>query len=458
LVTSKLVGAGAFVVIGLLLFTIALFMIGERRMLFEDRFDVYTEFAKLGQLEVGAIVRVAGMDGGEVTAIQVPASPAGRFRVKMNVREDLHGLVRTDSIATSQMEGLVGAIFLSIGAGSEQAPRVPEGGTIPSREPVMMADLLDQASSTIALLTETVEDIRGDVEKAVQQVALTAEDAHAMLEDVRPDIVAIAKNGSRISADIQQISARIRSGEGTLGKLVNDPGLYERAKDIAEEARTVMSNVREVSAETRRAIADFRSKDGPAQGLLGEMRVTIGQTREAVSDLSDNMEALKHNFLLRGFFNRRGYFDLDAISPADYRDGLLENGKRKAARIWLASRVLFEQRPAGVDGQAETLTADGKARLDSAMAAYLEYVPSNPIVVEGYATGLTVAERFRLARQRAGMVREYLIGRYHLSPQSTGFIALGDQAPNSPEGDGTWDGVAITLFLDREALQLATQR
>src|SRR5918994_1881588 len=382
MVSSKVVGAGAFVVVGVTLFTVGLFMIGERRMLFEDRFEVYTEFAKLGQLEVGAVVRVAGMDGGEVIDIHIPPSPAGKLRVKMSVREELHGLIRTDSIATSQMEGLVGAIFLSIGAGSEHAPPVAEGGTIPSREPIMMADLLEQASSTVGLLTETVEDIRGDIEKAVQQIALTAEDAHAMLEDVRPDITAIAKNGSRISADIQQISARIRSGEGTIGKLVNDPGLYERAKEIAEEARTVMSNVREVSDETRRAIADFRSKEGPAQGLLGEMRVTIGQTREAVSDLADNMEALKHNFLLRGFFNRRGYFDLDAISPADYRKGVLENGKRKAARIWLSSRVLFERRPDGT----EALTADGKARLDSAMSTSLKYVPSFPLVVEGYAT------------------------------------------------------------------------
>jgi phospholipid/cholesterol/gamma-HCH transport system substrate-binding protein len=461
-VTPKVVGAGAFVVIGVLLFTVGLFMIGERRMLFEDRFEVYTEFAKLGQLELGAVVRVAGMDAGEVIDIRIPPSPAGKFRVKMRVREDLHGLVRTDSVAASQMEGLVGAIFLNIGAGTEQAPPVPEGGTIPSREPVMFADLLEQASSTVALLTETVEDIRGDVEKAVQQVALTAEDAHAMLEDVRPDFTAIAKNAGRISADVQQISARIRGGEGTIGKLVNDDALYQRAREIAEEAKSVMANIRQVSDDTRKALSDFRSKEGPAQGLMSEMRVTMGQTREAVSDLADNMEALKHNFLLRGFFNRRGYFDLDAISPADYRNALLENGKRKAARIWLASRVLFEARPGGPEAlgeaPAETLTADGKARLDSAMSAYLKYLPTNPIVVEGYATGSTVDERFRLARRRAGTVREYLLGRYELPPQSTGYIALGDEAVGSPEGDGKWDGVAITLFLDREALQLATQR
>jgi phospholipid/cholesterol/gamma-HCH transport system substrate-binding protein len=452
--SKKLVGAGAFVVIGVLLFTVSLFMIGERRMLFEDRFDVYTEFKKLGQLELGAVVRVSGMDGGEVTEIGIPPTPAGKFRVRMKIREDLHGLVRTDSVATTQMEGLVGAIFVDVSAGSPGARAVENKGTIPSREPFSMADLLDQASGAVSLVTETVESLRGDVEKAVQQIALTAEDAHAMVEDVRPDLTAIAKNGSRIAGDVQLIAERIRKGEGTIGKLVNDDGLYQRAREIAEEAKAVVVNVKEVSAEAKKAIAGFQSKDGPAQGLMSEMRVTLGQTREAVSDLADNMEALKRNFLFRGFFNKRGYFDLNTLSPVEYRSGVLENGKRKAARIWLATRVLFETREDGT----EALTADGRARLDSAMATYLRYVPKHPLVVEGYASGSTVDERFRIARQRAGAVREYLLGRYALSPQATGAIALGSEAVDSPEGDGKWDGVAITLFIDREALQLVTER
>ena len=449
----KLVGAGAFVVLGLLLFTVALFMIGERRLLFEDRFEVHTEFTNLGQLELGAVARVSGMDAGEVTDIGIPPSPAGKFRVTMRLREDLHGLVRTDSVAATQMEGLVGAIFVNISAGSDRAPRVAEGGTIPSREPVTMADLLEQASGTISLVTDTVEDMRGDVQRAIQQIALTAEDAHAFMKDLRPDVLAIASHGSRISADVQVISETIRKGEGTVGRLVHDPALYDRARDIADEARSVMANLRAVSEDARKAMADLRSNDSPTAGMIEDMRVTLGQTREAVSDLADNMEALKHNFLLRGFFNRRGFFDLDAISPADYRSRMLEGDQRKAARIWLASRVLFESRPDG----SEALTADGKARLESAMTTYLEYVPANPIVVEGYATAGTTDERYRLARLRAGMVREYLMGRYDLTPQSTGFIALGAQADGSPGGSGTWDGVALTLFMDREALQLRTQ-
>jgi phospholipid/cholesterol/gamma-HCH transport system substrate-binding protein len=224
-----------------------------------------------------------------------------------------------------------------------------------------------------------------------------------------------------------------------------------RAREIADETKSIMANVRQVSDEARGAISDFRSKDGPAQGLFAEMRVTLTHAREATADLADNMEAMKHNFLLRGFFNRRGYFDLNAISPAQYRGGVLEDGKRKAMRIWLSSPVLFEQGPSG-----EVLTADGRARIDSAMTTYLRHVPSNPIVVEGYAQEGMVGDQYRVSRQRAGMVREYLIGRYGLMPQNTGFIGLGSEGQGSPSGN-KWDGVSLTLFLDTAALQFADQ-
>ena len=454
MVSSKAVGAGAFVVVGTLLFTVVLFMIGERRMLFEDRFPVFAEFATLGQLQVGAVVRVAGMDAGEVTEIQIPPSPSGKFRVNMEVRDDLRQLILTDSVATAQTEGLVGAIFVNIGAGTEQAPVVADGGTIQSREPVTMADLMDQASDAFVLLNRTVESLHGDLTKAVHELNLMTQDARALLTDITPDVTAMAENGSRVSADTREIVARLNAGEGTIGKLLKDDTLYQQVRAIAEEAQQVTTNVRQVTDEARRAIADFRSNDGPAQGLFADMRLTLRQAREATADLADNMEAMKHNFLLRGFFNRRGYFDLDAISPAEYGRGVLENGQRKAMRIWLGADVLFAR---AADG-TEELTPDGRARVDSAMTTFIRYLPSNPIVVEGYATEGTVGERFSRSRQRAGIVYQYLLGRFELMPQHTGYIALGEEAPDGPSADDRWDGVAITLFLDVNELQFASQR
>jgi phospholipid/cholesterol/gamma-HCH transport system substrate-binding protein len=161
MISSKAVGAGAFVVIGLLLFVVALFMIGERRMLFERRFTVYAEFSRLGELEVGAPVSVAGAKAGEVVDIELPKSPSGKFRVKMEVREALHPIIRADSIAVPQTEGLVGGVFVNIGAGTDQAPRVANGGTISSHDPFEISDLLQQASDTVMMIGDTVTAIRG---------------------------------------------------------------------------------------------------------------------------------------------------------------------------------------------------------------------------------------------------------------------------------------------------------
>src|SRR4051812_25292586 len=131
----KAAAVGAFVVAGILLFAAGIFLIGDRRMLFSRTFEVYTEFANIAGLEEGAKVRVAGMDAGEVETIHVPPGPSAPFRVKLRVREDLHPIIRVDSVATIQTDGLVGNKFVQVEAGTDQAQTAPPGGTIHSREP-----------------------------------------------------------------------------------------------------------------------------------------------------------------------------------------------------------------------------------------------------------------------------------------------------------------------------------
>ena len=105
---GRLIGIGVFVAAGIFLFALGLFMIGERRLMFAEQFEVSAEFAEVSALQNGALVRVRGMHAGEVTAIAVPPSPSGKFKVRMRIREDLRQLVRTDSVASIQTDGIVG--------------------------------------------------------------------------------------------------------------------------------------------------------------------------------------------------------------------------------------------------------------------------------------------------------------------------------------------------------------
>lgn len=441
--SSRMVAVGVFVIGGIVLFAAGLFLIGDRRGLFADNFEVLAEFGELAGLENGAAVRVAGMDAGEVVQIQVPSSPTAKFRVRLRLREELHGVVRTDSVASIQVEGLVGNKFLQIEGGSDRAPRAPHGSIIRSRDPFDFADILQQMSETMILVSDTVDMLRVEIQKAIQTVSEAAGETRDIIISARDDIESIAENGRRITADMRRVMDDISAGEGTIGKLITDDALYQKARDIAAEAEGVVVNLREAAGEAKEAVAEFRGRSGTAtQGVAADLRQTLEHARDAMAGLAESADALKRNFFLRGYFNRRGYFDLDDIGVEQYRAGALEGSDRKALRIWLGAGVLFENDKTG----AEVLTEDGRARVESAMSTFLAYPPSSPLVVEGYAPGATMDEQYVLARSRAALVRNHILHRFRLDANRVGLMPMGSGADGSPAGQ-TWDGVAIAIFV-----------
>jgi len=440
---NRLAAVGAFVIAGVLLFAVGLFLIGNRRMMFSDTFEVYAEFSKVAGLQNGAMVRVAGLDAGEVESIHLPTSPSGRFRIKLRVRRDMHPIIRLDSVASIQNDGLVGNKFIQVEAGTDQSPQVPDRGTIQSREPFDLADMLLRVNETIDLVTAMITDVRVRLDDALQAVQTMAVEGQTMIADVSGEIRTITASGRKVAADLQVIVAGVQQGRGSLGKFVNDEAVYERVKEIASEAERAVTNLREASESAKAAINDFRGEKGPMRGVVGDLQQSLTAARETLTDLADNSEALKRNFFFRGFFNRRGYFDLDDIGVEEYRNGALETDDRRVLRVWVSAAVLFAL---DADGQ-ERLTESGRQRLDSAMAPFLHYPPNTPFVVEGYAGGATRDAEFVLSRSRALQVRDYLVGKFGLDPGHVATMPLGGQAPGSPAND-RWEGVALALFVE----------
>ena len=437
---------GAFVLGGLLLFAVGLFLIGDRRMLFEDRFEVYAEFAKIAGLQTGATVRVAGMDAGEVETIHVPQGPAQPFRVKLRVRSDLHPLIRLDSVASIQNDGLVGNKFIQVETGTESSPMVADRGTIRSREPFDLADVLQKMSDTIDTVNTMVGDVKVSIDEAFGTLTEVATDAQAIMNDVGVDAREIMGSARKVSNDLKVIVTDVRAGRGTVGQLLTDDSLHRSAKNIAADAEKAIANVREATEQAKAAVADFRGDGGPMKGVTADLQQTLASARDAMADLADNTEALKRSFFFRGFFNRRGYFDLDDVSVDQYRQGALATNDRRVMRIWLKSSLLFEKDAKG----QERLSEGGRGRLDSAMSQFVRYPRSSPFVVEGYAQSATFDERFLLSRRRAQLVRDYLVGKFALDPNFVATMAMGDQAAGSPDGD-RWDGVALAMFIAASA-------
>src|ERR1700739_1133413 len=122
----RYLSVGIFIIAGVTLFALGIFLVGSRHEAFSRHVLLYTEFADLDGIAKGSKVQVSGMDAGQVTRIEVPRSPSGHFRVQMKVDEQLHGLVRTDSVVTVDTEGVVGNTFLTLHPGSPNAPIAKE--------------------------------------------------------------------------------------------------------------------------------------------------------------------------------------------------------------------------------------------------------------------------------------------------------------------------------------------
>jgi phospholipid/cholesterol/gamma-HCH transport system substrate-binding protein len=261
--------------------------------------------------------------------------------------------------------------------------------------------------------------------------------------------------GTRAAEDIRMVVADtrtlvegVRAGRGTVGRFLTDDAFYERMTGIGTEAERTVRNLREATDRGRTVVESFTARDGPMQQMLQTLNATAGQAREVVSDLAESTEALKRNFLFRGFFRRRGFYDLNAISREAYAGGALAGDGRTPIRIWIDASVLFE---AGSDG-VEALTAAGRRRIDSAMADLVRYPRDSPLVVEGYAESVGGEPAFLRAEDRALLVREYILARFRRNATLVGSMSMSDQAAGSPSGDGRWSGVALALFVQNTAL------
>ena len=455
---NRNLAVGAFILIGLALFTIGLFMIGNRHEAFAEHFTVYTDLAHLSGISKGSRVQVAGMGAGQVEEIRIPSSPAFKFRLKLRLEEKLHGLMRTDSVVTIGTEGVVGDTFVMIEPGSAAAPAVPVEGVLRSKEPTELADLLDQAKGTI------------------EDVDATVKNANGLLTSVGGNLNATLTTAHGTVSDVDTIVNGIKRGDGAVGMLLRDPNVAQSVKQTITDIQGTTKNLQDASSNANAIVADVQARKFPQKidDTLGSVRDATSRLdgasenvqklvstlnapdgsgasggenlREAMSNIdvasgnfSEDTEALKRNFLVRGFFRRRGYYSLLRMNPEAYRkDPTFTNSKDD--RVWLSEDKLFIR---NANGQEE-LTSEGRTQIDQTTAPYSDVLQGTAIMIEGYSGTSDPSEKMVLSRERAVLVRDYLLRHYHLEASAAGAIGLSDKAPRGAE-HSTWNGICIVL-------------
>lgn len=209
---------GLFVVGGLTLFVLAVFIIGKQKNMFNPIFKLTTTFCNVSGLQVGNNIRFAGINVGTVDNIVIINDST--VRVDMLIKKDVWKFIKSDCQVAIGSEGIIGDKLLKISQGSTDAPLAKEGQHLESSEPI----------ETDAIMTS---------------------------------LEVTAANAEIISHQLAEVMVKINSGKGTLGRLIQDETLAEN------------------------------------------LNKTIVNLKQSSKGLDENMTAVKHNFFLKGYFDRK---------------------------------------------------------------------------------------------------------------------------------------------------------
>ena len=359
---SKVARLGAFIVLTLAILAAGVFVIGSKEYLFRSTYQLKAQFDNVAGLAEGADVQVGGVHSGTVTGIELPNNPEGKVTVAMELAKSTQEIIKRDSVASIETEGVLGNQYVAISFGSAGQAEVQNGDIIQSEPPFLMSALLTKISG-----------IMGSSQQAIDNATLA-------------------------TAHLDSISAKIDSGQGTVGALVNDKQLYNNLEQTTTS-----------------------------------LQATMLHAQAGVTDFESDMEALKHNFLLSGYFKKRGYED-SADLGANKIGGLPPGAPAKS--FLFTAKQLFDGRDSAKLRDQKSLNAGG------------EFLAQNQfgfaVVVASTGMEGDAQRNMVLTEARAMVVRDYLVENFGFDDSQLKTLGLGKQAGSNLDAD--WGSIQILIF------------
>ncbi len=299
---SKYIKLGIFIVAGLALFVIALFYIGSKENLFTKTFNVYSIFPNVSGLTQGNSVQFAGINVGTIQSIEIIATD--KVKVNMSIVSEVKKFIKKDSEASINSDGLVGNKVLAINSGSVNSQSIEDGDSLHSVTPVSIGDIVKNLNES-------------------------------------------TKGAEQISKDLAEIVSKVNNGEGTLGKLINNSDIFNSLDSLMNSFSGSSANINKILAQASntielvtndirklqgsidtitRNVSGITTKINSSQSLVGTLltdtvfanniKGVLTNANQTTANLEmgsfsfyQNMEALKHNFLFKGYFEDLGYWD-----------------------------------------------------------------------------------------------------------------------------------------------------
>ena len=263
---------GLFFIVGIALFLVAIELTLGLGIL-KRRYPIYADFPDVQGLDVGADVRLAGLKAGRVAGLAIEER---HVRVKMLIDRGLQ--LKKDSVARLDFRALSGERFVAISLGSPTAKTAEPGDTIDGETPAGFADAVDQLSRVAENVSDLAESLRTNSDRLLASLADVVEQNRDALGDT--------------AQHLASITGKLDRGTGTLGLLLNDPALYERATsalgDVQQSVRDLGSVARNLS-DGRSTLGKLVTRD---DGLYAQVRQTVdglSATAQNAQEITDRL-------------------------------------------------------------------------------------------------------------------------------------------------------------------------
>lgn len=312
--TPNYIKLGIFVTTGLVLLVVGLYFIGSNKNLFGSTFKLYAVFKDVNGLKEGNNVRYGGIDVGTVEHILINNDTA--IRVEMVIEERMKAVIRKNSIAGIGTDGLMGDKLINIDAGSSDAKTVDEGDEIASLAFVNTEEMLRTleftnqnvavVSANLKSLTETINKSRGTLYTVLMDTTIAGH-FHNALENI--ESASNYLNG--LARDISSVGTDLKSGNGIVGTLLNDTALNSDFKNTMALIKISGDQIHSATLNIQEVFEKVNHGNGTISTLVNDS-ITAFQLRHAIQyidsssiKLNEDLEGLKHSFLLRSYFRKK---------------------------------------------------------------------------------------------------------------------------------------------------------
>ena len=239
---------GMFVIIGLVLFVGTIYFVGKQKNLFGSTFHLKVPFKTVSGLKEGNNVRFSGINIGTVDGIELISDTS--VMVNLVIKKEVQQFIKTDAVASIGSDGLMGDKVLTITPGTVSGTQVKNNDLISSKSAVEMADIMGSLKTSV-------------------------------------------DNAGIITAQLAQLTYKVNNGNGALAKLISDEG-------FSNSIKSTLTNLQTSSNE----FAQFTTNLNDGK-LAVKLDSTMSNLQAGTKGLSDNMDAVKNSFLLRGYFKKQ---------------------------------------------------------------------------------------------------------------------------------------------------------